>query len=179
MQEINIPSSVTSIGDGAFWGCSNLQEINVAESNEFYRAIEGVLYTKDLKAIICYPVGKKDANFVILSGVTSIGNNAFYNCNKLREITIPSSVTSIVNEAFRSCWNLQEITLPSSITSIGDFAFLDCDYLQEITLPSSVTSIGANVFVWCENLKRINIPTGTLEKFKKLLPGWTHELHEV
>ena len=56
---------------------------------------------------------------------------------------------------------------------------MDCDYLQEITLPSSVTSIGANVFVWCENLERINIPAGTLEKFKKLLPEWTNELHEV
>ena len=179
LQEINIPSSVTSIGDGAFWGCSNLQEINVAESNEFYRAIEGVLYTKDLKAIICYPVGKKDANFVILSGVTSIGNNAFYNCNKLREITIPSSVTSIGRSAFSGCSNLRKITIPHGVTSIGDGAFSCCRNLREITLSPSVTNIEDNAFWGCENLQRINIPAGTLEKFKKLLPRWTDKLHEV
>ena len=140
-----------------------------------YRVLDGTV-------VICDSAffWREDLRGIALSpSVTNIGNEAFRNCWNLQEITLPSSVTSIVNEAFRSCWNLQEITLPSSITSIGDFAFLDCDYLQEITLPSSVTSIGANVFVWCENLKRINIPTGTLEKFKKLLPGWTHELHEV
>ena len=156
LQEITIPSSVTSIGKWIFSGCWNLKEINVAESNKFYRTIDGVLYTKDLKTIICYPQGKEDVKFVIPSGVTSVGDDAFI-----------------------SCWNLQEIALPSSITSIGDFAFLDCDYLQEITLPSSVTSIGDNVFKWCKNLHRINIPAGTLEKFKKLLPKWTNELHEV
>ena len=156
LQEITIPSSVTSIGKWIFSGCWNLKEINVAESNKFYRTIDGVLYTKDLKTIICYPQGKEDVKFVIPSGVTSVGDDAFI-----------------------SCWNLQEITLPSSITSIGDFAFFDCDYLQEITLPSSVTSIGDNVFKWCKNLHRINIPAGTLEKFKELLPRWTDKLHEV
>lgn len=179
LQQINIPESVTCIGDSAFSSCFYLKEIKVSDSNKTYRSIDGVLYTKDLKTIIRYPKGKENKKFVIPAGVTNIGNEAFRNCWNLQEITLPSSVTSIVNEAFRSCWNLQEITLPSSITSIGDFAFLDCDYLQEITLPSSVTSIGANVFVWCENLKRINIPAGTLEKFKKLLPGWAYKLHEV
>lgn len=156
LQEITLPSSLTTIGGEVFRGCWNLKEINVAESNKFYRTIDGVLYTKDLKTIICYPQGKEDVKFVIPSGVTSVGDDAFI-----------------------SCWNLQEITLPSSITSIGDFAFFDCDYLREITLPLSVMSVGDNTFNWCLNLQQINIPAGTLEKFKKLLPGWTNKLHEI
>ena len=156
LYEITLSPSVTSIGRCAFSNCSNLHEINVAESNKVYKAVEGVLYTNDLKAIICYPQGKEDKKFVISSGVTSIGYGAF-NC----------------------CSNLQEIILPSSVTSIGDLAFAECDSLREITLPSGVTSIGYRAFEWCENLQQINIPAGTLEKFKKLLPGWTHELHEV
>ena len=156
LSKITLPPGVTSIGDQAFGFCENLQEINVTESNEFYRTIDGVLYTKDLKTIICYPQGKEDKNFVIPSGVTNIGYRSFLYCVNLLEITLPSSVTSIEDGAFWKCENLREITLPSSITSIGDFAFLYCDYLQQI-----------------------NIPAGTLEKFKELLPEWTNELHEI
>ena len=156
LQQIILPSSVTSIGDEVFGFCENLQEINVTESNEFYRDVDGVLYTKDLKVIICYPQGKKDEKIVIPSGVTSIGRSAFFGCSNLRKITIPHGVTSIGDGAFSCCRNLREITLPPSVTSIED-----------------------NAFWGCENLQQINIPRGTLEKFKKLLPEWTNKLHEI
>jgi len=156
LREITLPSGVTSIEDFAFSDCSNLHEINVAESNKVYRAIDGILYTKDLKAIICYPQGKKDEKIVILSGVTNIGEHTFSHCMNLREITLPSSVTNIKKAAFFECKNLREITLSSNITSIGDYIFYDC-----------------------HNLQRINIPHGTLEKFKKLLPDEAHLLHEI
>ena len=214
LQEISIPPSVTSIGDGAFSGCSNLQEIKVVESNKIYKAIDGVLYTKDLKTIICYPQRKEDKKFVIPSNVTSIGDGAFSACSNLQKISIPPSVTSIRDGVFRGCRNLQEIkvvesnriykaidgvlytkdlrtlicypggkkdkkfVIPSSVTSIGFRAFSTCSNLQEINIPPSVTSIEDESFWACE-LQRINIPRGTLEKFKKLLPEWTDELHEV
>lgn len=205
LREITLPSSVTSIGKNAFYWCWHLQEINVTESNKAYSAIDGVLYTKDLKTIICYPAGKKNENFEISSGVTSIGEGAFFVCSNLETIILPPSVTSIGDGAFRGCWNLREITLLSNITSIGNLAFFACSSLGTIILPSSVTSIGEKAFWECSNLheitlpssvmnigkdafdyynfreriKRINIPVGTLEKFKKLLPGWTNKLHEI
>ena len=157
--EITIPSSVTSIGNNAFSSCSNLQEINVTESNKFYRAIDSVLYTKDLKTIICYPQGKKDVKFVTPLGVTSIGDFAFSHCSNLREITMPPGVTSIGDDAFNSCRNLQKITLPSGMTSIGDGAFSHCSNLREITLPPGVTSIGDGAFGGCNNLREITLPS--------------------
>ena len=153
---ITLPSSVTSIGKWIFNGCWNLKEINVAESNKFYRTIDGVLYTKDLKTIIRYPQGKEDEKFVIPSGVTCIGNSAFSGCDNLQQINIPTSVNCIGIGAFSDCWNLNEINIPESVTGIGDWAFLGCF-----------------------NLKEINIPRGTLEKFKKLLPDEAHLLHEI
>lgn len=125
-QEITLPSSVTSIGNKAFFDCKNLQEINVTESNKFYRTIDGVLYTKDLKTIICYPQGKKDEKFVIPSSVTSISERAFSSCNNLREIILPLGVTSISERAFSDCSNLCEITLSSSIINVGEYAFSSC-----------------------------------------------------
>lgn len=179
MQEITLPSGVTGIGDNAFSSCENLREINVTESNKIYRSINGVLYTKDLKTIIRYPVGKEDEKFVIPCSVTSIGDYAFWCCSNLREITLPSSVTNIGDLAFAGCGSLQEINIPPCVTSIGDYAFGGCKNLREITLPSNITSIGANVFLACGNLQRINIPIGTLERFKGLFPWEANKFHEV
>ncbi len=179
LQEITLPSGVTGIGDNAFSSCENLREINVTESNKIYRSINGVLYTKDLKTIIRYPVGKEDEKFVIPCSVTSIGDYAFWCCSNLREITLPSSVTNIGDLAFAGCGSLQEINIPPCVTSIGDYAFGGCKNLREITLPSNITSIGANVFLACGNLQRINIPIGTLERFKGLFPWEANKFHEV
>ena len=78
--------------------------------------------------------------------VTSIGNEAFYDCTSLTSITIPNSVTSIGFGAFYGCTSLTSITIPNSVTSIGDYAFSNCYGLTIITIPSSVTSIGERPF---------------------------------
>ena len=60
---------------------------------------------------------------VIGNGVTSIGSNAFYNCDSLTSVTIPNSVTSIGSRAFSGCRSLTSVTIPNSVTSIGSSAF--------------------------------------------------------
>ena len=92
--------------------------------------------------------------------VTSIGANAFSNCNSLKEINIPSSVTSIGESAFYGCTNLTNVNIPEGVTSIGDYTFYECKSLSEITIPSSVTSIGNTAFSGCTNLAEVNISEG-------------------
>ena len=123
LQSITIPSSVTSIGNNAFYGCSLLQSITIPSS------------------------------------VTSIGSNAFQNCSLLQSITIPENVTSIGESAFYGCSSLQSITIPSSVTSIGNNAFYGCSSLQSINIPSSVTSIGNNAFSYCSLVRYMKINT--------------------
>ena len=65
--------------------------------------------------------------------VTSVGKNAFENCNMLQSVTIPSGVTSIENCAFFQCGMLKSITIPSGVTSIGVSAFYNCDNLSLFT----------------------------------------------
>lgn len=89
------------------------------------------------------------------NGITSIGDFAFFNCQKLTSITIPNSVTSIGNRAFYNCANLTNITLPDNITIIGDNAFESCSGLTSITISNDVTSIGYMAFQYCSSLKSI------------------------
>ena len=89
--------------------------------------------------------------------VTSIGDHAFYNCDRITSITIPSSVKSIGEYAFYHCNNLARITLSQSVTSIGAFAFYNCASLTSVTIPEGVESIGDYAFADCPNLKEITI----------------------
>ena len=90
--------------------------------------------------------------------VTSIGERAFYNCNRLTSVTIPNSVTSIGDGAFRDCSWLTSVTIPNSVTSIGDGAFRGCSGLTSVTIPNSVTSIGYQAFSYCSGLTSVTIP---------------------
>ena len=185
---ITIPSEidgkpVTSIGNGAFWGCTGLTSITIPNSvtsigGEAFRGCTGL------------------TSITIPNSVTSIGDYAFYKCTGLTSITIPNSVTSIGDLAFEDCTGLTSInvasdnnyyssnngvlfnkkktalirypegksqtsyTIPNSVTRIGYGAFRGCTGLTSITIPNSVTSIASWAFDGCTGLTSINVASG-------------------
>ena len=145
LTSIAIPSSVTSIGDYTFHSCSSLTSITVDNRNHSYASIDGVLFDKNIRTLIYYPIGRSQSTYVILSSVTSIGDWAFGYCGSLTSITIPSSVTSIGDETFAYCSSLTSVTIPSSVTTIGRLAFDGCRSLTSITL-SRRTRVGEDAF---------------------------------
>ncbi len=78
--------------------------------------------------------------------VTSIGEGAFFECNRITRLTIPNSVTVIDIFAFADCKKLTKVNIPNSVTSIETGAFWKCTSLKNITLPNSITSIGEWAF---------------------------------
>lgn len=96
---------------------------------------------------------------ISLIPVTSIGDNAFYDCDTITSITIPSSVKSIGEYAFYHCSNLASITLSQSVTSIGASAFYNCDSLTSVTIPEGVESIGELAFSRSDSIVTITIPS--------------------
>ena len=160
-----IPSSVTSIGNHAFYLSTTLLSITIPSS---------VTSIGEYAFYDCYYL--KTA--VISSGVTSIGNYAFYFCSRLESVAIPSSVTSIGNHAFDNCSKLASINIPNGVISIGDYAFhyCNCTSLTSVDIPSSVTSIGAKAFSWCLNLETVTLnsnPKIGTDAFSDLKDGAT------
>ena len=81
--------------------------------------------------------------------VTTIGEEAFYNCTGMTDVTIPDSVHTIGVSAFSHCTALASIAIPNGVTSIDDYAFSDCYSVASITIAESVQNIGRNVFSNC------------------------------
>ena len=159
LTSITIPNSVTSIGESAFAGCSGLTSISIPDSvtsiGKFaFCGCNGLTDQTGLVIVrgVLYSYEGDAAEIEIPDSVTSIGDEAFEGCSSLTSIALPDSVTSIGNNAFEGCSSLTSIALPDSVTSIGNGAFLDCNSLTSINIPDSVMSIGEEAFFGCEGL---------------------------
>jgi hypothetical protein len=134
LKNITILSTVTSIGKAAFAGVG---EIRVADDHPCCMSIDGVLYSKDGKQLLCYPRNKMDACFVIPDFVTEIAPSAFMDCKNLVRVTVSRSVESIGDGAFQKCGNLADIIMFNSVTSIGAYTFTACENLKTIRYKGS------------------------------------------
>jgi poly(3-hydroxybutyrate) depolymerase len=147
---LDIPSiynslPVTSIGDGAFFGCSRLIIITIPNS---------VTSVGDNAFVGCSRI----TSVTIPDSLTTTGYGMFRFCTSLTSITIPDSLTSIADRTFDGCTALTNITIPNSVTSIGQYAFQSCSSLNNIIIPDSVITIGASAFHDCSGLTSITIP---------------------
>ena len=152
---VTIPQSVTSIAGRAFADCESMISINVDKDNSVYTSIDGVLFTKDGKELLQYPMAKEGTSYIIPDGVQSINESAFA-WTSLENVTIPTSVHTIGDSAFFSS-SLNTINIPDSVITIGDSAFRYCRFLDSLTLPKSVTTIGSGAFGNCWGLDYISV----------------------
>ena len=135
LTQINIPQTVTTIGHGAFMGCSNLTSV-------VWRS--GALTTIEYSAFESCRMWE----IVIPSSVTTIGNYAFKNCTHLLHVYLYHGLTTIGQYAFENCNIYQEIHIPDTVTSIGDGAFAGNDDLTTIYINKPEGSISVPEDKW-------------------------------
>jgi hypothetical protein len=150
LSEITIPDTVASIGNGAFFGCTNLISLTIRTFDSFGEPYAGNGGT----------------------ALKTIGDSAFSGCAALTEmraansgsseaaspagcvssVCIPDGVTYIGTRAFNGCAGITSVALPGTLLSIGDMAFAGCTGLTGAVIPDSVTHIGKDAFKNCASI---------------------------
>ena len=155
LTQVNIPNSVTSIGNSAFYGTALYNNADNWTNN--------VLYIDN-----CLIKAKEElsGSYEIATGTRVIAGSAFHNCSALTQITIPNSVTSIGSDAFYYCSALTQVTIPGSVTSIGSSAFNYCSALAEITvLPTVPPTITASTFYNINLQVKVSVPESSRDAY--------------
>ncbi len=145
LTSVTIPDSVTSIGDSAFSRCNSLASITIPNS---------VTSIGERAFLLCSSL----LNITIPDSVTSIGNRTFQFCSSLTNVIIGNNVTSIGDSVFYGCSSLTSVTIPDNVISIGNRAFYQCSSLTNVTIPNSVTTIKMYAFNRCSSLISITLP---------------------
>ena len=146
--DVIIPDSVTSIGDAAFYYCSELTSVTIPDSVTSI----GAYAFED-----CYGL----TSVTIPDSVTSIGYQAFHGCEGLAD---SDGFIIIRNILYGYSGDNSEVDIPYGVTSIGDLAFSGCSGLTSVTIPDSVTSIGYQAFYYCSELTSVTIPDSVTSK---------------
>lgn len=147
LERIVIPASVSSIEEGAiFWNYA-LSNIDVEADNSCYKSEDGVLFSKDGKLLLCYPVASDRA-----------------------EYTVPEGTERICNYAMSQARNLTEIHTNEGLREIGDTGLYLCDHLKTLSLPMSLTSVEAKALSLCNSLTEIRY-AGTSADWEKISLG--------
>lgn len=160
IKKLTIPATITAIAEeNPFCAMLFLEEIIVDEANKNYVAVDGVLYTKDMKTLVSYPIKKKGSSFAIPDGVETIGIAAIYG-TELEEITIPDSINSIKRHCFNGNENLKKIDMSNTaIEQITPMCIAACTNLTDVIFSESTTYIDVGGFMNCEKLENITLPS--------------------
>ena len=160
LRRITIGPNVKSIDECAFVYCRNLREFVVDKDNENYVAVDGVLFTKDMKTLIGFPVahetgGKPTKEYVVPEGVERLARNSFYKCEHLEKVVLPSSLKEIGKMSFFKCWGLKLVDLPEGVETLGSDAFSYCTNMRyAFFIPAGVKTIEHHCFYKCDNLEK-------------------------
>lgn len=170
--QIDIPASVSKIDaiiltENPLWASDDrlecFDEINVADDNLAFRSIDGVLFSKDMKRLICYPCGKQEEIYMIPNGVEIIAPNAFKDNHFLKSISLPPSLIKIDSMAFNSCKNLNCVNFSEGLEVIADDAFIFCDVTHMI-LPNSLRRIHwTNLIGIGVGIRNIEVPNSKID----------------
>ena len=195
LRSVVIPHSVTRMNSGVFNGCNNLESMTIPfvgiapNSEEVYGYHDpfGYIFGTD-----AYTGGVKTRQYFFVFGnnnftdyyipasltkVTVTGDSildqAFYNCNNLKEIVIEDGVGGIGKDAFRNCTSLEKVTMGSGVTKIGELAFYGLTNLSDVTFGANVTEIGKQAFSGCTGLTEIAIPNSVTNIGESAFSGCT------
>ena len=164
IETLTMPSTVTTVGVGAFSLCTNLTAVHISdlaswckihfEKDHKYNITNPLKYAKSL-----YLNGELITDLVIPEGVREIGDSAFEDYAALKSVTIPAGVYRIGEMAFMDCESLTKVDASSAntCTTIESNAFCNCKSLAQFFMPSNLNSVKESAFENCSALTDVYI----------------------
>ena len=154
---IHIGKNVTSIGQGAFYGCY-ITKVDVSDLAKWYEidhdfGLAELVNNHSANLSLNGEPILLEGDIIIPNGATKIGNCAFYGNSQITSVTIPNSVTSIGELSFYGCDNIKNITIPDSVISINKHSFCYCGALESLTIGSGCIYIEQAFCYGNDNLK--------------------------
>ena len=175
IHEVKLHEGITAISKGAFRDCDHLTKINFPDNLEI---IDSAAFVNCVALELAVPDDEKGW----APSIIYIGDRAFKNCKKLKEIRIPRSVKEIGTEAFAKCTALESVEIPKDVLVISHNMFEACSSLRHVELKENnreiviqseafkrctnlasikysrrISIIGKSAFEKCENLKKISL----------------------
>lgn len=151
-----IPASIKFLNTSYGLLGGTISAVEIDKDNPEYIAVDSVIYTKNMEALISYlPNGPK--TYTVPDGVTGIGASAFINNYSIKHIILPESLEIIGESAFEWCENLETIKTNDNLKEVFKYAFHGCYNLKNFDVPASLTSIREFVFNNCSSLQSINV----------------------
>jgi hypothetical protein len=146
---LDIPNSVTTIGNSAFYNCDDLTGSLVIPNS-----------VTSVGTYAFYNCHSFTGTLTLSNAMNTVAQGSFQNCyNFTGDLVIPSSVVSIADDAFHNCQHFTgTLVLPNPLNTIGISAFEDCDGLSEIIMGNNVLVVGNTAFKSCSGLTKVTLP---------------------
>lgn len=156
LTSMEIPDSVTCIGDYVAYNCENLSNVTISDTS--------VMTSIGMNA---FGNCSKLSEFIIPDKVTSIGQYAFMFCTSLTSISIPDSMTVLTEGVFYGCESLIIVDLGDGVSRINRMAFSDCTGLETLIIGKNLENVGWSAFYYCDSLSDVYY-IETEEEWKKI-----------
>ncbi len=164
LESVSIPSTMESIGNGAFKKCKKLAKIEVAEGNKSFWTDEyGILYTSDRKFLIQAP-GALEGDVTLPESLEVICDTAFNGCEKVTGVTMGPKVKRIGKSAFSGCSSLSRIKIPASMSEISDYAFNGCASLPSIDADDGEHFVSRGGLLYSKDMKTLVRAPGAISR---------------
>lgn len=143
LSNIDLPNTLTAIGGSAFSGCSSLKSFNIPD--RITTIPVGCFMESGLESIS------------IPDTIETIESSAFAFCEKLKSVELSKKISEIKGYTFVGCTALSEISIPNTVTKIGEYAFHQCTSLKEIDIPDNVNYVADAAFRFCTSLQKVKL----------------------
>lgn len=157
ISRVKVASWVTRVIPNAYEDLTKLEHISVEKGNKKYKSIKGVLYSKDGKELVYYPVAKKGTVFRIPNGVKEIGEMACFRQKYIKRLIMSNSVHEIGEYAFAQCASLKKVSLNKKLKILEYCAFYnEKGHWLTLSLPAGIEEVE----IASLPVKELEIPAG-------------------